>query len=59
MAMPANVLSTVPHPDDYLPPIDKDRGLLEDWEMGGIALNDPSQGLRVQEWHLTSVTPVS
>lgn len=28
---------------------------LQDWEMGGVALNDPSQGLRVQLWKFTLV----
>lgn len=26
---------------------------LEDWELGGIGLSDPSQGLEYQAWHLT------
>lgn len=25
---------------------------LQDWELGGVALNDPSQGLMVKVWHL-------
>src|SRR5690606_35250660 len=24
---------------------------LQDWELGGVALNDPSQGLSVKVWH--------
>lgn len=33
--------------------------MLQDWEMGGIALNDPSQGLEVQLWHFTLVVDQS
>jgi hypothetical protein len=58
MSMPANVLSDVPHPDDYLPPIDRPRDDDEDWTIGGVALNDTSQGNRVQAWHLTYSDPV-
>ena len=36
-------------PVKTLSPEDK----LQDWEKGGIALNDPSQGLLVQLWHFT------
>lgn len=32
---------------DNLPPTD-----IEDWELGGIAISDGSQGLQVQVWHL-------
>lgn len=35
---------------DILPPNDRAAKKYEDWEMGGIAIQDPSQGLRVQEW---------
>lgn len=48
--IPNNSLSTVPvigeflFPDNIAPDVDVD------YEMGGIALNDPSQGLQVQPW---------
>ncbi len=57
MSLPGNVLSTVQKPAAFLTPIDRDRGLLEDWEMGGTALNDPTDGLFVQAWHLTYSDP--
>src|SRR5690606_19984672 len=30
-------------------PLPEDK--LQDWELGGVALNDPSQGLMVKVWH--------
>jgi hypothetical protein len=36
----------------YIPPDDIEPTDLEDWELGGIGLSDPSQGLEVQSWHL-------
>lgn len=51
MSMPGNVLSDAPAAADFLPPDDRVRGsLLVDYEMGGAAIGDPSQGLRVQAW---------
>lgn len=35
---------------DILTPNDRAAKKFEDWEMGGVAIQDPSQGLRVQEW---------
>lgn len=35
---------------DILSPNEKAAKKFEDWEMGGVAIQDPSQGLRVQEW---------
>jgi hypothetical protein len=57
MSLPANVLSDFPHPETYLFPINQDRGLLDDWTLGGVALNDTSQGNQVQAWHLTYSDP--
>lgn len=48
--LPPNGFSTVPHPGTFLSPDDSDRDLLQDFEYGGIAINDPSQGLRVKVW---------
>lgn len=52
MAMPENELSTNLHEAEYLEPDNRDRGLLNDFEYGGIALNDPTEGLRYQVWEL-------
>jgi hypothetical protein len=57
MSLPANVLSLEPHPDTYLFPINLPRDLLNDWTIGGVALNDTSQGNRVQAWQLTYSDP--
>jgi hypothetical protein len=35
---------------DILSPNDRAAKKFEDWEMGGVASQDPSQGLRFQEW---------
>lgn len=35
----------------YIPPDDIPVGDLEDWELGGIGLSDPSAGLQYQNWH--------
>lgn len=48
--LPDHVLSTVPVFGYYLPPDDRDPNPILDWEMGGIALNDASQGMEVQVW---------
>lgn len=51
MAIPDNRLSTEPVPGEYLPPDDRlAYPKLIDWELGGIALNDPSQGHMVRIW---------
>jgi len=48
--LPENRLSSVAITADFLPPDDQGVGPLFDWERGGIALNDPSQGLNVRVW---------
>lgn len=51
MAMPDNVRSTNPVTGKYLYPDRKPKlDPLEDYELGGIALYDPSAGLDYQEW---------
>lgn len=49
---PDNELATTAHISGFLVPVKtlapSDRFL--DWEMGGIALQDPTQGLEVQLW---------
>lgn len=50
--MPDNVLSTPNVPGDFLPPDDRPVGQhpVVAYELGGIALNDTSQGLQYQVW---------
>lgn len=48
--LPNHTLSLVPIPGYYLPPDDIDPSKIKDYELGGIALQDPSQGLKVQVW---------
>ena len=48
--MPTNTLSTTAVPGDFLYPDNLEGGLLRDYEYGGIALQDPSEGLRYQVW---------
>ena len=48
--MPQHVLSDRPIPGPYLHPDDIPPTALTDYELGGIALRDPSQGLQVQVW---------
>lgn len=52
MSMPQNVLSTSPQLGTLLSPREMRLAsdLLLDYELGGIALNDSSQGLEVQTW---------
>jgi len=51
--MPQNVLSTSPEPASFLPPDDQTTSPTFDYELGGIALQDSSQGLQVQTWTFT------
>lgn len=53
--IPSQRLSTTPIPAPFLPPDDLPPELLTDYELGGIALRDPSQGLQVQVWTATLV----
>lgn len=48
--MPGNVLSSEPMPSTFLPPDDRAFDLHRDFEYGGIAHQDPSQGLMYQVW---------
>lgn len=48
--LPEQVLSTQPLPDPFYLPDGRQGGMLYDFEMGGIALNDPSQGIELQLW---------
>jgi hypothetical protein len=52
--MPNNILSSTSLPSTFLPPRDIfPRDPLVDEHLGGIALNDASQGLQVQVWTAT------
>ncbi len=53
MGMPQNSLSTGFVSGEYFDPDTRPRTLLEDFELGGVALNDSSLGLDFQVWHLT------
>lgn len=48
--LPESRFSDVPVPAALLPPDDQQSTPLIDFERGGIALNDPSQGHLVQNW---------
>ena len=56
MSLPGNALSVPARPGQLLAPDNLGRPLrTTDYELGGIALNDPSQGLQVRNWRLTLV----
>lgn len=44
--------SSIPVKGTFLAPDDTDRSLLQDFERGGIHLNDPSAGLDYQDWKM-------
>lgn len=48
--LPGNVASSLAISSEFMPPDDGVTGPLIDYERGGIALNDPSQGLNVINW---------
>ena len=48
--IPQSVLSTDPVPAQFAYPRNVPRALLVDYEYGGVAINDASQGLRFQVW---------
>lgn len=50
--LPQDTLSTIPHPSEFLAPRDRAREPLVDYELGGVALNNATQGLEVQVWRL-------
>jgi len=51
--MPQNILSTSPQYALLLPPDDLAISATLDYELGGVALQDSSQGLQVQVWTFT------
>ena len=52
--IPNNVLAVQTERAQYLPPDDAPTDNLTSYEDGGIGIQDPSQGLQVQTWTLTS-----
>lgn len=48
--IPNQILSSIPVPRPYIERVNDPNFPLVDYEMGGVALNDPSQGLSVKEW---------
>lgn len=48
--IPNHTITPVPQFWYYLHPDELDPSMIEDYELGGIDLNDPSQGLQVQTW---------
>jgi hypothetical protein len=53
MALPGGqVLSVTPYGDRFLTPRNRSREFMIDYEIGGSALNDTSNGLRYQTWKL-------
>lgn len=53
MTSPEDRMSTTVIEADWLPPDERNRVLDEDYEQGPIALNDSSEGINYQPWHLT------
>lgn len=55
MTIPGNLLSNDRPESPLLAPDDRQRtDPLQDWERGGVALNDPSQGHDVRDWKVWS-----
>lgn len=48
--LPDDVLSTIPVVSSLLLPDGRQGGMLYDFEMGGVALNDGSEGIELQLW---------
>lgn len=48
--LPDHALSSEPVRGAYLPPTTLNKNLLEYYELGGIAIQDPSMGLQYQAW---------
>jgi len=55
MSLPNNTRSDPAITAPFIFPDSLERELLVDYELGGVALNNPSQGLLVQRWTLTLV----
>lgn len=57
--IPNNSLSVPPVPGNFLFPDNISPDIDVDYEMGGIALNDPSQGMQVQPWTMRLYTDIA
>jgi hypothetical protein len=53
MALPDNQASSTPILADYIPPYDRYKSPFVDFEEGGIALYDGTQGTQIQFWTMT------
>lgn len=53
--LPDHVLSTLVRSASFTPPRDGIRNPLIDYSWGGMALNDPSEGLRAKAWMLECI----
>lgn len=53
--IPENTLSSEPHVSGFSYPVKQPGDFLVDWELAGVALNDPSQGLAVKLWTLEAL----
>lgn len=56
--LPDNTNSTIPISGLLLPPDDRKTTVYSDWELGGVALNDASQGLMVRNWRCWLEHPI-
>lgn len=50
--LPNNVESMIPVPGVYLPPDDEVTSTTIDYELGGVAINDATQGLNIFRWQI-------
>lgn len=55
--LPQKVLSTLAVTADFKSPRDRYKQALIDYELGGVDLNDPSEGLEVKVWTAQYVSP--
>lgn len=55
MAIPQEVLSTSTITGEYIPPYGRPTGPYEDWELGGIGVQNTSEPLDYQQWRMTYV----
>lgn len=53
--IPENTIASPPHVSGFSYPVKQPGDLLVDWELAGVALNDPSQGLAVKLWTLEAL----
>lgn len=53
--IPENVIASSPRISGFSYPVKQPGDFLVDWELAGVALNDPSQGLAVKLWKLEAL----